>query len=90
MINQTLHKHLNNWRSYLHIVAIVVAIARWLSGNHRAATLAGVNITKVWPHAAITCPVISTGKRPSDGIKLKTVKFRNAEPIKFSHEAHII
>lgn len=72
------------------MVAIVVASARWLSANHRAATLAGVNIIKVCPQAAITCPVMRTGKRYSDGMKLNMVKLRNADPMKFNHAAQII
>lgn len=42
--------------SYLHIEAIMLAVARWSSGNQRAASLVGAKMMSGWAPAQRHCP----------------------------------
>lgn len=41
-----------------HMVPIMLAVARWCSGNHREASLAGEKMTRDWARAQRLCPLM--------------------------------
>ena len=45
------------------MVAITLAVVRWLSGNQRAACLVGVKMMRGWATAPMVWPSITTGNR---------------------------
>ena len=68
-----------------HMVPIMLAVARWCSGNHKAASLAGEKMTRVWARAQKLCPPRrktngSWMPRAMQGMERITLpqKFRNA------------
>lgn len=67
------------------MVPIMLAVARWCSGNHKAASLAGEKMTRVWARAQKLCPPRrktngSWMPRAMQGMERITLpqKFRNA------------
>lgn len=61
-----------------------MAVARWCSGNHKAASLAGEKTTRVWARAQRLCPPM----RKANGSWIPPTmkgKVRNTLPAKFSH-----
>lgn len=63
----------------------MLAVARWESGNHNAASLVGANITKGWEMAARVWPASKIQKRRSDEIPPKVLTFLKKFPMPFSH-----
>lgn len=76
--------------SELPMEASVFAMARWLSGNQRAASLVGTNMIKGWPHAARNWPRSRTGYKELSGNIFNVVMLLSKAPVKFSHDAKII
>lgn len=71
------------------MVPIMLAVARWCSGNHKAASLAGEETTRVWARAQRLCPLMKKAK----GLGILTGKHgtaRSTLPEKFNHAPRIV
>lgn len=69
----------------LPMEASMLAVALWESGNHKAASLVGANITKGWEMAANVCPASKIQNLSSNEIPSKVLTFLKKFPIPFSH-----
>lgn len=61
-----------------------MAVARWCSGNHTAASLAGEKMTKVWATAQRPCPPMKKANGACIPIAVLG-RARSTLPAKFSH-----
>lgn len=71
------------------MVPIMLAVARWYSGNHKAASLAGEEMTRVWARAQRLWPLMKKAK----GLGILTAKHGTARsklPEKFNHAPRIV
>lgn len=72
--------------AHSHMEAIILAVARWCSGNQRAASLVGVKITRGWARAHRVWPPITTGKLAALGRLLMMPTKRSTAPNMLSQE----
>lgn len=71
------------------MVAIMLAVARWCSGNHSAASLAGEKMTRVWARAQRLCPAMRKAKG-SLVLGSTQGRARRTLPEKFSHAHRMV
>lgn len=67
-----------------HMVPIMLAVARWCSGNHSAASLAGEKMTRVWARAQRLCPLMRKANGSWTLTSMQGTE-RSTLPAKFSH-----
>lgn len=71
------------------MVPTMLAVARWCSGNHKAASLAGEKMTRVWARAQRLWPPI----RRANGVWIPNNtegRVRSTLPAKFSHAHRMV